>query len=66
MSAQVQAMQKQVSQLRQEANMERIAVSQAIEEMLNFMTQNSNSDSLVLGVTMSENPFRDQKSCVIL
>lgn len=34
--------------------------------LLNYMNQNSNSDALVVGVTPSENPFRDQKSCTIL
>ncbi|XP_064601321.1 guanine nucleotide-binding protein G(I)/G(S)/G(O) subunit gamma-7-like, partial [Liolophura sinensis] len=66
MSSQIQTLQKQVAQLRQEASIQRIPVSQAVEELLNYMNQNSNSDALVVGVTPSENPFRDQKSCTIL
>jgi len=66
MSTQVQAMQKQVAQLRQEASIERISVAKAIEELMSYMSQNSHVDMLVVGVSQSENPFRDQKSCTIL
>lgn len=66
MSSQVQALQKQVSQLRQEASVSRIPVSQAINDMVEFMNQKSQQDTLVHGVVQSENPFRDQKSCLIL
>lgn len=66
MSSQMQALQKQVDQLRQEASVERITVSKAIEEMVSFMNQHSATDVLVTGVTQSENPFRDQKGCTIL
>ncbi|XP_074660765.1 guanine nucleotide-binding protein G(I)/G(S)/G(O) subunit gamma-5-like [Tubulanus polymorphus] len=66
MSSQVQALQKQVSQLRQEASLQRISVSQAVNDLVQFMTQNAAGDTLVNGIAQSENPFRDQKSCSIL
>ncbi|XP_064634392.1 guanine nucleotide-binding protein G(I)/G(S)/G(O) subunit gamma-10-like [Lineus longissimus] len=66
MSSQVQALQKQVTQLRQEASVQRIMVSQAVNDLVQFMTQNAPSDTLVNGIGQSENPFRDQKSCSIL
>jgi len=66
MSSQVQSLQKQLSQLRQEASISRIPVSQAIEELLDYMNQHATQDALVIGVNQSENPFRDQKSCIIL
>jgi len=66
MSSQVQALQKQVGQLRQEAGVQRIMVSEAIKEMVTFMTENSPTDGLVSGITQADNPFRDQKSCTII
>jgi len=66
MSAQIQTLQKQVEQLRQEASIQRISVSQAIEEMITFTNQHHEKDGLVVGVPQSDNPFRDQKGCIIL
>ncbi|XP_060608280.1 guanine nucleotide-binding protein G(I)/G(S)/G(O) subunit gamma-7-like [Ruditapes philippinarum] len=66
MSSQVQNLQKQLLQLRQEANVKRIPVSQAIEEILKYTTQHAHDDALVVGVPQSENPFKDAKGCLIL
>lgn len=66
MSSQVQSMQKQVAQLRQEANIQRMSVSEAVGEMVKFMNEHSSTDMLVTGMGPSENPFRDQKGCTIL
>jgi len=66
MSSQIQALQKQVDQLRQEASIQRIPVSKAIEDLVTFMNQQSTTDVLVVGISQSENPFRDQKGCIIL
>ncbi|ELU07408.1 hypothetical protein CAPTEDRAFT_174158 [Capitella teleta] len=66
MSTQIQSMQKQLDQLRQEANIQRLPVSKAIEELIGYMNQHSPNDGLVVGVAQSENPFRDQKGCIIL
>ncbi|KAJ8299704.1 hypothetical protein KUTeg_023764 [Tegillarca granosa] len=66
MSSQIQNLQKQLTQLRQEANVQRIPVSQAIEEILNYTNLHTEDDALVVGVAQSENPFREAKSCAIL
>lgn len=66
MSAQIQTLQKQVEQLRQEASIQRISVSQAIEEMITFTNTHHEKDGLVVGILQSDNPFRDQKGCAIL
>ncbi|KAK3103645.1 hypothetical protein FSP39_020722 [Pinctada imbricata] len=66
MSSQVQSLQKQLIQLRQEANIQRIPVSEAIEEILKYTNVHAQEDALVVGVNQSDNPFRDQKSCAIL
>lgn len=66
MSSAVQRLQKQLTQLREEAKVERIPVSEAIEVMKRYITEHSQGDALVIGVNQSDNPFRDQKSCAIL
>ncbi|KAH3877063.1 guanine nucleotide-binding protein G(I)/G(S)/G(O) subunit gamma-7-like [Dreissena polymorpha] len=66
MSSQVQNLQKQLLQLRQEANLQRIPVSEAISEILRYTTQHAHDDALVIGVAQSENPFKDAKGCLIL
>ncbi|KAK3591846.1 hypothetical protein CHS0354_005042 [Potamilus streckersoni] len=66
MSSQIQNLQKQLAQLRQEASVQRIPVSQAIEEILKYTSQHAQDDALVVGVNQSDNPFRDQKNCIIL
>ncbi|OWF54179.1 guanine nucleotide-binding protein G(I)/G(S)/G(O) subunit gamma-7-like [Mizuhopecten yessoensis] len=66
MSSQVQSLQKQLGQLRLEANVQRIPVSQAIEEIMDYTSNHAVEDGLVNGVLQSANPFRDQKSCIIV
>ncbi|XP_004071939.1 guanine nucleotide-binding protein G(I)/G(S)/G(O) subunit gamma-10-like [Oryzias latipes] len=58
--------QKAVKQLRLEASVRRIKVSQASAELKNFCLQNANKDPLLMGVPSSDNPFRPPKSCVLL
>ncbi|XP_052799004.1 guanine nucleotide-binding protein G(I)/G(S)/G(O) subunit gamma-7-like [Mya arenaria] len=66
MSSQVQNLQKQLLQLRQEANVHRIPVSEAIGEIMRYTSQHASDDALVVGVPQSENPFKDAKGCLIL
>lgn len=66
MATQIQNLQKQLVQLRQEANVQRIPVSQAIEEILKYTSQHASDDALVVGLPQSDNPFRDVKGCSIL
>uniref|UniRef100_T1IVX5 Guanine nucleotide-binding protein subunit gamma n=1 Tax=Strigamia maritima TaxID=126957 RepID=T1IVX5_STRMM len=64
--SQVQAMKKQVCQLRQEANVDRITVSEACEDLIKYCSENQKNDILVTGITPSENPYKENKSyCVV-
>ncbi|XP_034395228.1 guanine nucleotide-binding protein G(I)/G(S)/G(O) subunit gamma-5 [Cyclopterus lumpus] len=58
--------QKAVKQLRLEASVRRIKVSQAAAELKTFCLQNAHKDPLLTGVPSSDNPFRPPKSCVLL
>lgn len=64
--SQVQALKRQVLQLRQEANIQRITVSQACEDLIKYCAEHQKSDVLVLGISQSENPFKENKGCVII
>ncbi|XP_012705445.1 guanine nucleotide-binding protein G(I)/G(S)/G(O) subunit gamma-10 [Fundulus heteroclitus] len=55
--------QRAVKQLRFEASIRRIKVSQASSELKNFCLQNAAKDPLLMGVPSSDNPFRPPKSC---
>nr|XP_057938360.1 guanine nucleotide-binding protein G(I)/G(S)/G(O) subunit gamma-10 [Doryrhamphus excisus] len=55
--------QRAVKQLRLEASIRRIKVSQSAAELRNFCLQNASKDPLLVGVPSSDNPFRPPKSC---
>lgn len=55
--------QRAVKQLRFEASIRRIKVSQAAEELMNFCLKYGPKDPLLIGVPSSDNPFRPPKSC---
>ncbi|XP_067877357.1 guanine nucleotide-binding protein G(I)/G(S)/G(O) subunit gamma-10-like [Heterodontus francisci] len=59
-------LQKMVEQLRLEASMERLKVSQAAVDLKNFCLQNAHKDLLLVGVPSGDNPFRPPKSCLLL
>ncbi|MCI4377854.1 hypothetical protein PGIGA_G00208280 [Pangasianodon gigas] len=59
----INAMKKVVQQLRFEANINRVKVSQAAAELQQFCMQNALQDPLLTGVSSSTNPFRTQKLC---
>ncbi|KAG7329684.1 guanine nucleotide-binding protein G(I)/G(S)/G(O) subunit gamma-5 [Ictalurus punctatus] len=59
----INAMKKVVQQLRFEANIDRVKVSQAAAELQQFCMQNALQDPLLTGVSSSTNPFRTQKLC---
>jgi len=64
--SQIQSLRKQVLQLRQEANINRIPVSQACEDLMRFCSEHQKSDVLVYGISQSENPFKENKGCTLL
>ncbi|KAF4075447.1 hypothetical protein AMELA_G00234530 [Ameiurus melas] len=57
---------KVVKQLRLEASVRRIQVSQAATDLKNFCLQNAHKDPLLMGVPSGDNPFRPPKSCGLL
>ncbi|KAI5945785.1 Guanine nucleotide-binding protein G(I)/G(S)/G(O) subunit gamma-5 [Manis javanica] len=56
-------MKKVVQQLRLEAGLNRVKVSQAAADLKQFCLQNAQHDPLLTGVSSSTNPFRPQKVC---
>ncbi|KAJ3595379.1 hypothetical protein NHX12_004683 [Muraenolepis orangiensis] len=55
-----------VQQLRIEASIDRVKVSQASAELMNYCGEHVKNDPLVMGIPTSENPFKDKKPCTIL
>ncbi|KAL1777453.1 guanine nucleotide-binding protein G(I)/G(S)/G(O) subunit gamma-10 [Sigmodon hispidus] len=64
--ASVSALQRLVEQLKLEAGVERIKVSQAAAELQQYCMQNACKDALLLGVPAGSNPFREPRSCALL
>ncbi|XP_064231800.1 guanine nucleotide-binding protein G(I)/G(S)/G(O) subunit gamma-5-like [Aotus nancymaae] len=66
-SSSVTAMKKKVvQQLRLEAGLNCVKVSQAAADLKQFCLQNVPHDPLLTGVSSSTNPFRSQKVCSFL
>ncbi|XP_040196776.1 guanine nucleotide-binding protein G(I)/G(S)/G(O) subunit gamma-5 [Lithobates pipiens] len=65
-TANVSAMRKMVSQLRLEASINRVKVSQAAADLKQFCMQNAQHDPLLTGISSSTNPFRPPKVCSFL
>ncbi|XP_066520955.1 guanine nucleotide-binding protein G(I)/G(S)/G(O) subunit gamma-12 [Hoplias malabaricus] len=57
---------KIVHQLRVEASIERIKVSKASADLMNYCSEHAKYDPLLNGIPTSENPFKDKKPCTIL
>ena len=64
--ASVNALQCLVEQLKLEACVERIKVSQAAVELQQYCMQNACKDALLVGVPAGSNPFREPRSCALL
>uniref|UniRef100_A0A4W5R9J3 Guanine nucleotide-binding protein subunit gamma n=1 Tax=Hucho hucho TaxID=62062 RepID=A0A4W5R9J3_9TELE len=59
----VSNMRRLVAQLKLEASLERIKVSQAAAELQQYCQQNEARDALLVGVPTGSNPFREPRSC---
>ncbi|KAG8454997.1 hypothetical protein GDO86_001280 [Hymenochirus boettgeri] len=59
-------MRRLVKQLKLEASVDRIKVSQAAAELQQYCMQNACKDALLVGMPAGSNPFREPKSCVLL
>ncbi|KAG8595136.1 hypothetical protein GDO81_001431 [Engystomops pustulosus] len=59
-------MLRQVEQLKLEASVERIKVSQAAAELQQYCMQNACKDALLVGMPAGSNPFREPRSCSLL
>ncbi|KAI4808993.1 guanine nucleotide-binding protein G(I)/G(S)/G(O) subunit gamma-12a [Gymnodraco acuticeps] len=55
-----------VQQLRIEASIERIKVSKASADLMNYCSEHARNDPLLMGIPTSDNPFKDKKTCTIL
>ena len=60
--------QKLIEQLRAEASVERVKVSTACKDLINFCQDHKSGDVLVLGWDHyeAENPYKDKQGCVTL
>lgn len=60
--------QKQITeQLRREASLKRINVSQAIQDIIKYINEHQHEDCLLVGFSSQKsNPFKEKNSCMIL
>lgn len=62
----IQQLKKTVEQLRHEANIDRMKVSQAGAELQAYCQEHAREDMLLTGVPTAANPFKEKKTCLIL
>ncbi|XP_037674587.1 putative guanine nucleotide-binding protein G(I)/G(S)/G(O) subunit gamma-14 isoform X3 [Choloepus didactylus] len=55
-----------VEQLRMEVGLERVKVSKAAAELLQFCTEQAKSDPFLVGIPAATNPFKEKRPCAIL
>merc|ERR1711992_264185 len=67
MNTALQQQRLEVEQLRREAAMKRIPVSQAVEDIKAYIRDHSQEDCLLTGFHgKNSNPFREKSSCEVL
>lgn len=67
MTSNVQQQRLLVEQLRREANIERIPVSEASELIIRYILDNEVEDCILNGFANQKvNPFREKSSCTVL
>lgn len=59
-------LKKNVEQLKVEANIDRMKVSQASADLQAYCTEHAADDMLLNGIPASLNPYKEKKSCNIL
>uniref|UniRef100_A0A8C1VV47 Guanine nucleotide-binding protein subunit gamma n=1 Tax=Cyprinus carpio TaxID=7962 RepID=A0A8C1VV47_CYPCA len=57
---------KAVEQLRLETELQRIKISAAAAQLVQYCQEHRRADPLLTGIAASSNPFRDKKTCVLL
>ncbi|KAF7669793.1 hypothetical protein LDENG_00124020 [Lucifuga dentata] len=57
---------RMVQQLKVEASIERIKVSKASADLMNYCNEHARNDPLLNSIPASENPFKEKKPCTIL
>jgi len=63
----LQVQRELVEQLRVEASVHRIPVSQAVAEIIKYCQQRENDDVLIRGFTkQNDNPFKEKGGCTIV
>ncbi|NP_001315022.1 GGL domain-containing protein [Danio rerio] len=55
-----------VEQLRMETELQRIKISAAAEQLVQYCQEHRRADPLLTGIAASSNPFKDKKTCVLL
>jgi len=56
-----------VDQLRREASIQRLPVSQACADIVKYVTEHEQEDCLLVGFSSQKvNPFREKSSCTVL
>ena len=62
----VSTIEKVVRQLRVEANIERMKVSMAYKDLIQYCQDHEDDDVLVRGFKILPNPYELKKSCIII
>lgn len=57
---------RSVEQLRMEAGINRVKVSHAAADLLQFCMEQAKSDPFLVGIPAATNPFKEKKPCAIL
>ena len=63
----VQQQRQATEQLRREAAINRVLLSQTIKEMIKYVSEHEQEDCLLVGFSSQKsNPFREKSSCCVL
>jgi hypothetical protein len=66
MSAALVAAHKTVEQLRAEASLNRVKISESAGDLLRYCQDKQRDDPLVSGIAPSDNPYKDNKVCSLI